>query len=402
MKRTISLWLGLLAFAAVPVLAQAPPAAATGKIHGRVINPTGAPQASGSISLSTDGGRTSKYTFEVDAAGTYTGEAPAGTYTLVFRQKDTPPDKMVDSIENVKIEAGQDVNVDDDMSRQAYLDKLPEEQKKQLEEIRKHNSEAMKANEVIKNLNADLKQVTADIHDADQARAAAQQQLGASAQRADLDAKEKEIKTAKYTEMVTLMQKDTALRPNEPVLWAYLGMGQAGLKKYDEAEAAYKKVIELSQNAKAPKPDILGMAHSGLGEIYARAGKVPEANAEYAEAAKADPAKAAFYLRNEAVIFFQSNNADAQVAAAQEALKVDPNQAVLYYIIGQGLVSKATMGPDPKNPKQQIIILPPGCAEAYQKYLELAPTGPYAADAQGILAQSGQKVSSTYKAEKKK
>jgi tetratricopeptide (TPR) repeat protein len=399
MKRTISLWLGLLAFAAVPVLAQAPPAAGatTGKIHGKVINPTGAPQAGGSISLSTDGGHSSKFTFEVDATGAYSGEAPAGTYTVVFRQKDTPPDKMVDSLENIKIEPGQDVAVDVDMSRQAYIDKLPEEQKKQLEEIRKHNSEAMKANEVIKNLNADLKQVTANIHDADTARAAAQQQLGASAQRADVDAKEKEIKTAKYNEIVTLMQKDTAVRPNEPVLWAYLGMGQAGLKKYDEAEAAYKKVIELSQTAKAPKPDILGMAHSGLGEIYARSGKVPEANAEYAEAAKADPAKAAFYLRNEAVIFFQANNAQAQIAAAQEALKADPNQAVLYYIIGQGMVQNATV-----DPKTNKIVLPPGCAEAYQKYLELAPDGPYAADAQGILAQAGQKISSSYKAEKKK
>ena len=92
MKRTISLWLGLLAFAAVPVLAQAPPAAgtATGKIHGHVINPTGAPQAGGSISLSTDGGRTSKYTFEVDATGAYSGEAPAGTYMLVFRAERHP------------------------------------------------------------------------------------------------------------------------------------------------------------------------------------------------------------------------------------------------------------------------------------------------------------------------
>ena len=398
----LRLCLGLLAVAAVPVFAQAPPAGQTGKIHGHVINPTGAAQTSGSVSLSTDGGRTNKYTFEVDNTGAFSGEAAPGTYTLVFRQKDTPPDKMVDNIDNVKIEAGQDVNVDDDMSRQAFIDKLPEEQKKQLEEIRKHNSEALKANEVIKNLNADLKQVTSDIHDADQARATAQQQLGGSAQRADLDAKEKDIKTQKYTDIITLMQKDTQLRPTEPVLWAYLGLGNVGLKKYDEAETAYKKVIELSSTAKAPKPDILGMAHSGLGEIYARSGKVPEANAEYAEAAKADPAKAAFYLRNEAVIFFQSNNPDAQVAAAQEALKADPNQAVLYYIIGQGLVSKATMGPDPKNPKQQIIILPPGCADAYQKYLELAPTGPYAADAQGILQQAGQKVSSSYKADKKK
>jgi len=399
----LRLWLGLLAVAAVPVLAQAPPAAGpTGKIHGHVVNPTGAPQSGGSISLSTDGGRTSKYTFEVDTTGAYSGEAAPGTYTLVFRQKDTPPDKMVDNIDNIKIEAGQDVSVDDDMSRQAFIDKLPEEQRKQLEEIRKHNSEALKVNEVIKNLNADLKQVTADIHDADQAHATAQQQLGASAQKADVDAKEKDIKTQKYTEIISLMQKDTQVRPTEPVLWAYLGLGNVGLKKYDDAETAYKKVIELSAGAKTPKPDILGMAHSGLGEIYARSGKVPEANAEYAEAAKADPTKAGFYLRNEAVIFFQSNNGDAQIAAAQEALKADPNQAVLYYIIGQGLVQKATMGPDPKNPKQQIIILPPGCADAYQKYLELAPNGPYAADAQGILAQAGQKVSSSYKAEKKK
>src|SRR5256885_15652759 len=133
---------------------------------------------------------------------------------------------MVDSIEGVKIEPGQDINVDDDMSRQAFVDKLPEEQRKQLEEIRKHNSEALKANEVIKNLNNDLKQVTTDIHDADTARATAQQQLGANAQRTDLDNKEKEIKTAKYTEIESLMQKDTQVRPTEPVLWAYLGLGQ--------------------------------------------------------------------------------------------------------------------------------------------------------------------------------
>jgi len=390
MKRTISLWLGLLAFAAAPILAQETPQAAagpTGKIHGHVVNPTGAPQSGGTISLSTDAGHSSKYTFQVDQAGAYSGEAAPGTYTLVFRQKDTPPDKMVDSIDNVKIEVGQDVNVDDDMSRQAFIDKLPEEQKKQLEDIRKHNSEALKANEVIKNLNADLKQVTTDIHDADAT-------------------KDKEVKKTKYTEIESLMEKDTQVRPLEPVLWAYLGSGETGLgnidpanskEKYDQAEAAYKKVIELSASAKTPKPDIVGMAHAGLGEIYARQGKVPEANAEYAEAAKADPAKAAMYLRNEAVIFFQSNNAKAQIDAAKEALKVDPNQAVLYYIIGQGLVQSATV-----DPKTNKIVLPPECAEAYQKYLELAPTGPYAADAQGILAQAGQKVSSSYKAGKSK
>ncbi len=387
----LTLWLGVLAFAAAPVYAQAP-AVQTGKIHGHVINPTGAAQTSGVISLSTDGGKTAKYSFEVDPTGAYSGEAAPGTYMLVFRQKDTPPDKMVDSIPEVKIAAGQDLNLDDDMSRQAYIDKLPEDQKKQLEELRKHNAEALKANEVIKNLNADLKVVTADIHDAEAS-------------------KDKDVKKTKYTEVESLMQKDTAMRPTEPVLWAYLGSGETGLAnldpanskdKFTQAEAAYKKTIELSQGAKTPKPEIMGMAHAGLGEVYARQGKVPEANAEYAEAAKADPPKAGMYLKNEAVIFSQSGNGDAQAAAADEAIKVNPNDPVLYYLKGQGLVGKATMGPDPKNPKVQIIVLPPGCAEAYQKYLELAPNGPYAQDVAGILQQAGQKVSSTYKAGKSK
>src|ERR1700739_3336009 len=74
MKRKISLWLGLLAFAAVPVLAQAPAAGTTGKIHGHVINPTGAPQTSGTVNLSTDNGRTTKYTFEEAANGAYAGK----------------------------------------------------------------------------------------------------------------------------------------------------------------------------------------------------------------------------------------------------------------------------------------------------------------------------------------
>ncbi|MFZ0747004.1 MAG: carboxypeptidase regulatory-like domain-containing protein [Terracidiphilus sp.] len=403
MKRTISLWLGVLAFALLPALAQqpttptTPTAEATGKIHGRVTNPTGAPQGSGTVSLSADGGHTSKYTFKVDSDGNYSGEAPAGTYTVIFRQLDTPPDKMVDSFDNVKIVAGQDTTQDIDMSRKEFVDKLPAEQQKQLEELRKHNSEAMKANEIIKGLNADLKVVSEDVKDADGARAAAAQQLGASASKADIEAKENEIKTAKYTDIETLMTKDTAAKPDAAILWAQLGLAQAGLKKYDAAETSYKKALEVNAASKKPLPAIDGMANAGLGEIYARSGKVPEANAAYDAAVKANPAAAGMYLRNEAVIFFQSGNGDAQVAAADEGIKNDPNDALLYYLKGQGLIQKATF-----DSKTQHIVLPDGCAEAYEKYLQLAPSGPYAGEVAGILQQAGQKVSSTYKAGKSK
>ena len=407
MKRTISLWLAMAALAIMPAIAQTPAAApTTGKIHGHVTNPTGSPQSGGTVSLigtsrAASGPGLSAQTADkgvltVDTNGDYKGEAAPGVYSLIYRTPGMEQDKQADKLDNVKVTAGEDVAADFDMSRKEYVDALPPETKKQLEEMRKHNAEALKANAVIKNLNADLKTVVQDVKDADGARAAAAQQLGASASRTDLEAKETEIKTTKYTEVETLMTKDTQLRPTEPILWAYLAQGQAGLKKYDDAITSYKKALELDAASKKPSPAIQGMANEGLGMIYARTGKVAEANAAYDAAAKADPTKAAFYLKNEAVIFSQVGNADAQAAAADEAIKADPNDPLLYYLKGQALVSKATV-----DPKTQRIVLPPGCGEAYQKYLELAPTGPYAADVKGILDQAGQKINSTYKAGKK-
>jgi len=254
----------------------------------------------------------------------------------------------------------------------------------------------LKANEVIKSLNNDLHTVSQDIKDADAATVTATQQLGAAASKADITAKADEIKTAKYTEIESLMLKDSAAKPDASILWAQLGQAQVGLKKYDDAETTYKKVLELESASKKPNAGVQGLAESGLGEIYARTGKVPEANAAYDAAAKANPTQAGFYLKNETVIFFQMNNGDAQVAAAEEAIAVDPTQPLLYYLKGQGLVQKATV-----DAKTQRIVLPPGCAEAYQKYLELAPTGQFAAEVKGILDQAGSKVTSTYKAGKK-
>jgi tetratricopeptide (TPR) repeat protein len=409
MKRNLSLLLGALAFALIPSIAQQPAAAPAGgdmgKVHGHVTNPTGAPQNGGTVEFrevhnaagpGLKGAEESKGEFPVDANGDYTGQVPAGTYMLIYRSVGMDKDKQADQIPDVKVVAGQDVAADVDMSRPEYIEKLPEDQKKQLEDLRKKNSEALKANEVIKNLNADLKVVSQDLKDADAAHATAQQQLGASASKADVDAKTTEIKTAKYTDIETMMSKDSQVRPTEPVLWAYLGQAQAGLKKYDDAETSYKKALEVDAASKKPNPAIEGMANAGLGEIYARSGKVAEANAAYDAAAKANPTSAGTYYRNQAVIFFQSGNADAQVAAADTAIKNDPNDALVYYLKGQGLVSKATV-----DPKTQRIVLPEGCADAYQKYLDLAPTGPYAGEVQAILQQAGQKVNSSYKAGKK-
>ncbi len=405
MKSTVSRWLGLaaaavLALAMMPAHAQQAAAATNGKIHGKVINPTGQPQGSGTVSLSTDGGATLKYTFPVDDSGSYTGEAPAGTYMVVYRAADTPAGKMVDSIRGVKVVAGQDTEQDVDMSRQEYLDKMSPDQRKQLEDLKKQNADALKANALINQLNNDLKQVTQDKRDIDGATAAATQSLGASASRTDIANKAAEIKTAKYNDIVSTMTKDTGLKPDEALLWDQLGYGQAGLGQTDAAITSYKKAVDLETASKKPRMAIIGQAQEGMGEIYARTGKVSDSNTAFDAAAKADPGNALLYMKNQAIIFFQQNNGPAQVAAADEAIKSDPNQsdpnlAVLYYIKGQGLVQNATV-----DPKTNRIVLPADCTAAYQKYLELAPTGQFAQEVTGILQQAGEKISSSYKAKR--
>lgn len=412
MKHGFSLWLnlpaaaGLLAFAFMPALAQqnaAPGAAEMGKIHGQITNPTGQSQPGGEVGLSTDGGRTIKYTFPVDDNGQYAGQAPAGTYSLIYREKDTPAGKMVDEINEVKVVAGQDTAADDDMSRQEYISKMSPEQQKQLEDLKKQNASALSANKVIASLNADLKTVNADVHDAETANQTAAQQLGSGATVPAVAAKAAEIQNQKYTDVVNLMQKDTQAKPDEPLLWAELGAGQKGLKQYDQAVTSYQKALTLEQASKKPSPDILGTVQAGLGECYARAGKVPEANSAFAGAVKDDPTRAPMYYRNQAVIFFQEHNATAQVAAANQALTADPSlpddtKALLYYIVGQGLVQNATI-----DPKTQRIVLPPECADAYQKYLQLAPNGQFAPEVKGILQQaSGAGSSSSSKSSKKR
>ena len=153
LKTLLSFAAAALLAVSMSVMAQAP----TGKVHGHVTDPTGVPKGGGTVGLSTDGGHTFKYTFPVSASGDFTGDNIApGTYAAILRLPETPEGKFVDMIDNVKIVAGQDTAQDIDMSRQAHLDKMTPEQKKQVEEFKKKNAEVVKGNQVIKNLNADL------------------------------------------------------------------------------------------------------------------------------------------------------------------------------------------------------------------------------------------------------
>ena len=341
---------------------------ATGSIHGHVQTTVGIPMTDGIIGVANVGDKTPKYTFNTDANGDYkgTGIAP-GTYTVFLREPNTPADKVIDQAQTVKVTAGADTLQDFDLTRPEYMATLTPEQRKAAEETKAKNASALKDNAVIKNLNANLTKARDD------------------------------NKAKNYAEADSLMSQATQAKPDAAVLWLELGVAQAGEKKNDDAVTSLQKAVQLDAASKKPNPEIQGAAGNALGEVLATQGKVAESQAAYEAAAKANPPQAGMYYSNEAIILTRSGNKDpkATAAAADKAIAADPTKPTPYYIKGQALIGQATV--DPKTGK---YVMPPGCVEAYQKYLELAPDGPMAAEVKSILEGMGQTVKSSYKAKK--
>ena len=220
----------------------------------------------------------------------------------------------------------------------------------------------------------------------------------------------------RYGDAEALMQKDVSEHPELAVPRVELALTQLALEKYDAAAANFRQVLGLdtkidtvthddafyqssgiqathaSRNTaggeyiaeKNRDPEITGAAWNGLGEIYIRQKNFRNAETAYDNAAQVNPAKAAFYRNNETILFFKAGQSDAQLAAAEKAIAADPTRPSMYYFKAQALVSKATM--DNATGK---MTLPSGCAEAYQKYLQLDPNGQFSADAKGILTAAG-------------
>lgn len=369
LKRT---WLA----AAILAVATTGWAQLTAKIHGHVQDPLGVAVTNAKVIVATDD-NVPKYTFTTDANGDYKGEGIApGSYTIMLqRAADTSgmaakplPGKVpniVDMQPGIHLLGGTDTQVDFDLTRQEFIDKLPPEARKAIETILAKNAAASKENKQIKSLNS----LIADARTARQA--------------------------GNFDQAIALDQQATQVKPDEGLLWYELGASQSSAKKYDDAITSYKKAVDLLQAAKPPKPELIASADNDLGGVYAKTGKTDLALAAYDAAVKAQPTNTAMFYGNEAVVLFKAGQGDAAGIAADKAIAADPTKATPYYIKGWSLVQKASI-----DPKTQKIVLPAGCAAAYQKFLELAPDGPLADDARSILSAAGETIHSSYKKSK--
>ena len=364
---------------------EKPPAS----IHGHVNNAIGQPITKGEVKLTTDRGVEAKdrkypYAFPLDANGDYkgTGIAPGNYVVVVFQD-----DKSLDFNESVVFASGEDKLVNFDMTRKEYIDKMTPEEKKTLEEFKKKNADAVAANSKIQNLNAQLQQARAD------------------------------TKAGNFDAAISSMQSATTTKPDEPILWVALGDAQLGsaeaavtaakaahtpttdpaiTQKFTDAAASYKKAVDLNAASKKPNPEVAAAAYNQMGRAYGMEGNAKDSADAYEMAAKTAPASAGMYYFNEAATLYNAGKMDEAAAAADKAIAADPKRAEAYYIKGQGLIPKASY-----DEKTKKITAPPGCVDAYQMYLQLAPDGPHAADVKAVLEGIGEQVKSTYKATKK-
>jgi tetratricopeptide (TPR) repeat protein len=169
-------------------------------------------------------------------------------------------------------------------------------------------------------------------------------------------------------------------------------------KRYEEAIEDYKKAIDMRSTSEAAQKDpnntaTMAAYYNNLAEAYAKSGKVDDAVATYQKAAQVDPAHAGQYEFNIGAVLTNAGKVDDAIAAFDKVIAADPNKADAYYWKGVNMIGKATT-------KGDKMVAPEGTAEAFDKYLELAPTGPYAQAAKDMLTSIGAKVETGYKKQK--
>jgi len=140
-------------------------------------------------------------------------------------------------------------------------------------------------------------------------------------------------------------------------------------KEYDKAEVEYKKAIELKAD--------YAEAYSGLANIYNLQRKfdlAAEASKKASEvgsgAAAAGGAGNADALYNQGVILWNAGKIADAKKQFEAAVAAKPEHAEAHYQLGMALVNEGNL---------------PGAATEFETYLKLAPTGPNAATAKGIL-----------------
>ena len=219
------------------------------------------------------------------------------------------------------------------------------------------------------------------------------------------------MKAGDFDGAIATLTEATQMDATRDVIWAQLADAYRSsapkqtdpaekTKRLQEAVADYQKAIDIKQKAMETKKDAddnkkLAAYYNNMADASAKSGKIDDAVKAYTQAAQLNPDGAAAYYFNIGAVLTNAGKADEAIAAFDKCIAADPNKADAYYQKGVNLIAKETLDKDNK------AVAPPGTAEAFQKYLALAPTGPYADVAKQMLASIGAPVETGFGTKKK-
>jgi tetratricopeptide (TPR) repeat protein len=219
------------------------------------------------------------------------------------------------------------------------------------------------------------------------------------------------MKAGDFDGAIATLTEATQMDATRDVIWAQLADAYRSsapkqtdpaekTKRLQEAVSDYQKAIDIKQKAMETKKDAddnkkLAAYYNNMADASAKSGKIDDAVKAYTQAAQLNPDGAAAYYFNIGAVLTNAGKADEAIAAFDKCIAADPNKADAYYQKGVNLIAKETLDKDNK------AVAPPGTAEAFQKYLALAPTGPYADVAKQMLASIGAPVETGFGTKKK-
>jgi tetratricopeptide (TPR) repeat protein len=186
--------------------------------------------------------------------------------------------------------------------------------------------------------------------------------------------------------------KATEVDPMQHVVWGNLAdsySSRAKTKTGADQTADLAKASEAYQKAISLKGDDSAY-HNNYALVLAQQKKFDDAQTELTKAAQIDPPNAGKYYFNLGAVYVNTGNMDPAAAAFKKAIEVDPNYADAYYQYGLSLMGKASTDASGK------IVAPPGTAEAFQKYLDLKPDGPFAQPSKDMINSLGVTVQTNF------
>lgn len=219
------------------------------------------------------------------------------------------------------------------------------------------------------------------------------EQEAAMAKNAELNAAfntgKEDVAAKNWNVAVESFEKASTIDPAQHVVWgnladAYLARNQAG--DIDKGIAAYAKAVEI-------KPDDPAY-HNNYALALGKAKKFDQAQVELTKAAQMDPPSAGKYYYNLGAVYVNSGASKPAAEAFKKSIEADPNYSEAYYQLGLTLFGDATTSADGE------IVPPAGTADAFQKYLAMAPTGPNVDGAKAMLEAMGSTVSTTFSTKK--